>query len=74
MPGTSPGMTRELCLVRPRLCSAPFRKGYTLRCVRAQVSPLHLNRGLHRQRAAADADFADRVGHADVVVLEGVPQ
>ena len=34
MPGTSPGMTRELRSLRPRLCSAPLRKSYALRCVR----------------------------------------
>jgi hypothetical protein len=34
MRGSSPRMTRELCLLRPRLCSAPLRKSYALRCVR----------------------------------------
>jgi hypothetical protein len=34
MRGSSPRMTRELYAVRPRLCSAPLRKGYALRCVR----------------------------------------
>lgn len=29
--------------------------------------------GLHRQRAAADADFADGVGNPDALPLEGVP-
>jgi hypothetical protein len=38
MRGSSPRMTRELFSVRPRLCSAPLRKGYALRCVRGTAS------------------------------------
>jgi hypothetical protein len=34
MRGSSPRMTIELCSLRPRLCSAPLRKSYALRCVR----------------------------------------
>jgi hypothetical protein len=34
MRGSGPRMTRELCSLRPRLCSAPLRKCYALRCVR----------------------------------------
>jgi hypothetical protein len=33
MRGSSPRMTRELCSLRLRLCSAPLRKGYALHCV-----------------------------------------
>jgi hypothetical protein len=29
-----PGPSRAPSLARPRLCSAPLRKGYALRCVR----------------------------------------
>jgi hypothetical protein len=49
MRGSSPRMTRELCSLRPRLCSAPLRKGHSasktrvhalmaLRCVRGTAS------------------------------------
>jgi hypothetical protein len=45
-------MTRELCSVRRRLCSASLRKGYALRCVRGTLgrnAAAFLKHSRHRQ-------------------------
>src|SRR5258706_11755145 len=38
------------------------------------ASVRNLYGGLHRQRAAANADFSHRIGHSDALVLEDIPQ
>jgi hypothetical protein len=60
MRGSSPRMTRELRALRPRLCSAPLRKSYALRCVRGTTTLLaSLLRFAYFERFERDKRTAD---------------
>src|SRR3954451_1109484 len=61
MRGSSPRMTRDVFRYGPRLCSAPLRKGYALRCVRGMWRDLPFLRGHRLDQLAGEYRVAARL-------------
>src|SRR3984893_18742788 len=65
---------RIVCPLRPRLCSAPLRKGYALRCVRGTVKLLRRTRWPCRCRRvrAAEAQYEAGAGVFGIALDAGI--